>query len=51
MLQNSVQSTRVVECFAQGRKCAVAEATPFLSRTEQKTHLLSRGVILEEGVC
>ena len=50
-LPNSIYSAARVECSAQGGKCALAEATLFLSRTEQKTPLLSLGVIPQEGVC
>ena len=48
-LQISVHSTRMRECFAQWRKCALAEATPSLSRKEQNNDLLSRGVFRDDG--
>lgn len=49
--QSSVHSSGVGECFAPGRKCTLTEATPFLSRTEEKTDLLSYGVVPEGRFC
>ena len=45
--RDTVHSTRVGACFAQGGKCPLTEAAPFLSRTEEKSDLLSYGVIPE----
>lgn len=45
--QNTVPSTGVGECFAQGRKCPLTEAAPFLSTAEEEADSLSYGVILE----